>query len=247
MIQTQHSFVFRMRRLTHVELRKVITTRSSRWVLISIATLWLLAGGLQLWEASAGEAETIRPASALAGMYLTMGLFAPILSILVMSSDWRSRDVMTLFALEPRRHFVFGAKVLASMILALVLFSAVLMLSLIMSWGVAAVTGIPLEWAEYATGIHLLTVSTIFGTLYGIGIGSALLIPALAIVVSLVQITVDASLSLTLDWGSYFASTSVMSPFVGEGHVGPAVTSFVLWYVIPIAVGLWRNQSKEAA
>jgi ABC-2 type transport system permease protein len=101
-------------RLTGIELRKMVDTRSGRWLLATVA---LLIAATIVISVLVGEADLHR----LDGMFefalAPIGILLPILGILSVTSEWSQRTTLLTFALVPRRERVTAAKALAACLL----------------------------------------------------------------------------------------------------------------------------------
>ncbi|MFT4050942.1 MAG: hypothetical protein QM677_01685 [Microbacterium sp.] len=234
--------------LTLLELRKILSTRGTRWVLIVTVFLSALMGlGAIVLSTVTGSSKT-EFAIAAVGLSLSVLLFSPIVAILVVSGDWQSRDVMTLFALVPRRAGVFWSKAIATVVLVVGLLAASLIVALVTTVLVALFSGRQFAWGTgIGTGFGLIVSGALAGTLSGIAIGSALLRPAVAIVVViLANLGVDPALSLLPNGiGSYLQYRAIPNAFAGDATGWMVITSTLLWVIVPGIIGFWRNETKD--
>jgi ABC-2 type transport system permease protein len=102
-------------RLTAVELRKTVNTRSGFWVLITVAALTLIVGLISVTN-HGGHGSTYEHVfhdASLPSAYLL-----PVVGILLICGEWTQRTTLTTFALVPVRRRVIFAKVIASMIVS---------------------------------------------------------------------------------------------------------------------------------
>ncbi|MEV6488461.1 ABC transporter permease [Actinoplanes sp. NPDC051633] len=104
-----------MLRLIAVELRKLADTRAGLWLLIVIALASVATAAILLLAAPAEE-------QTFAGFFgfaqLPAGVLLPVLGILSMTGEWSQRTALTTFALTPQRGRVFGSKLAAAVIIA---------------------------------------------------------------------------------------------------------------------------------
>ncbi|NUP75357.1 MAG: hypothetical protein HOQ07_12025, partial [Sinomonas sp.] len=96
----------------NVEARKLVDTRSARWLLVVMLLIGLMLIGLAVGVAhergAALEVSTI-----IAGLALPGALVSPFLAILSITADWQHKDVVKFYALQPRRLVILAAKYVA--------------------------------------------------------------------------------------------------------------------------------------
>lgn len=237
----------RFARSLRAELRNVRVTRGTRWALGLTAGLWVAVGAGVTAIALLLDAGEVSIAGALLGMGSAVTVFVPILAIFVMAADWQTRDVLTTFALEPRRHLVFFAKastaliVCASLVVLAGLFAAIVTIVLAMA------TGSSIAWSTDAETIAVLLGGAAVGTVSGIAYGAATQRVAIAIVFSLVQgLVIDPLLLLVPNGGgSWVRLSAIVDAVSGTGPIAPALTAAVLWLVVPLAIGFARHQRAD--
>ncbi|AZS42724.1 hypothetical protein BWL13_00262 [Microbacterium oleivorans] len=237
----------RFARSLRAELRNVRTTRGTRWALGLTASLWVIVGAGVALIAVLLDATTVSVGAALLGMGSAVTIFIPILAIFIMAADWQSRDVLTTYVLEPRRHIVFFAKVLAAVIVCATLVLAAALLAVVFTAVLALVSGAAITWNADAETIAVLLWSAAVGTVSGIAYGAATQRVAIAIVFSLVQgFVIDPLLTLVPHGvGNWFRLSAIADAGSSGGAIGPALTAGVLWLVVPLAVGFVRNQRAD--
>ena len=103
-------------RLARVELRKMFTTRSGFWLLVSIAVLTPVAAGSVVVLAPDSDVtyENFTRASG-----FPTSLIMPMMAILAVTSEWSQRSGLTTFTLVPSRARVIGAKAIATLLVGL--------------------------------------------------------------------------------------------------------------------------------
>lgn len=237
----------RFRRSLRAELRKVRTTRGTQWALGIIGVLWALVGAGVATVSLLGGAHAVSVSGTLLGMGSAVVVFIPVLGILIMAGDWQSRDVVTVFALEPRRHIVFWAKAATSVILGLVLVVAAGTAAVASAALIALFGGVGLAWDLNAEATSELLWTAGVGIVSGIAYGAALLRVALAVVFSLVQgFVIDPLLALVShDIGSWFRLGAISDFGSTGGPLGQALVATVLWLALPLAIGFLRNQRSD--
>lgn len=234
-------------RLVHVELRKSVDTRAGRWVLGLMAALG--AGSLALTIAFGGE-QASGFDSYVGAAVGPMVLLLPLIGVLSMTSDWSQRSVMTTFALVPRRQRVLTAKLLSSFALVLATIAVVTVISLLTYLLHGATTGRTYDWTHTPATLMGLVGTAVGATLTGVTFGALLLYTPLAItVVVLIPTLYDVVLTTTAPevapWiSSYGVAGWLSDPTLGE-ELLPTLTSFLLWTVLPLGAGWWRQLRRE--
>jgi ABC-type transport system involved in multi-copper enzyme maturation permease subunit len=230
-------------RLTLVELRKMVNTRSGFWVSIGIAGITLLTAII----ASAnhgGRDATLTHVLHAAGQ--PAAYLLPVMGVLLICSEWSQRTKLTTFTLVPSRARVIAAKLGASWIVSTVALVVILLLSVV----TATVFG------HHPGGIgsvswQVLTQSWVYlaaTMVVGLGFGAAILVSAPAIVLYLL---------LPLVWGAlvsnisaldgvarWLDSSQTLSPMAQHSLTGiqwaHALVTLAVWAGIPILIGWVR-------
>jgi len=232
--------------LTLVELRKVLYTRVSQAVLLcTLAVGLLISAALTLVGAdNAGRVDLSGP---MVSLSLAVALGTPLIGVLIMTGDWNSREVVTLFLLEPRRARVFASKVAATVLLSAMTVVAVILLSGAFAAATALALRVPLTVGDASSEIGPLLVACFIGAISGAALASAIMSTPLAVAAVIIQTAVvDPILSLApVSWGAYVAPSSVANYFEGTADIGPAASAAALWIVLPLTVGLWRTCRRE--
>lgn len=237
----------RFGRSLRAELRNVRTTRGTRWALGLTVSLWVIVGAGVALIAVLLESSNVSVGASLLGMGSAVTIFIPILAIFIMAADWQSRDVLTTYALEPRRHIVFFAKALTAVIVCAVLVLAAALLAVAFTALLGLTAGAAIAWTADAESIAVLLWSAAVGTVSGIAYGAATQRVAIAIVFSLVQgFVIDPLLSFVPHGiGNWFRLTAITDAGSSGAAVGPALTAVLLWLVVPLAIGYVRNQRAD--
>ena len=237
-------------RLAQVELRKMVDTRAGRWLLITVGVviaailtiLLFVEGGAHGYEGYFGATS------------MPLMILVPIVGILAATAEWSQRTGLTTFALEPRRHRVVLAKVVASLVAAAA--------SLVTALGLAALVNLvavtargadsswTLGWGLFA-GVALVLVLNLA---QGVGFGLSLLNTPAAIVAYLVLPTawsfVTALVEPMRTAGEWLDLGNATQPLL-EGAAMQARdwaqvgTAGALWVVVPLVLGLWRVTRSE--
>lgn len=237
-------------RLVHVELRKQLDTRAGRWLLVAIGlvvgaivTIMLfVGGGAHGFEGYFGATS------------LPLMLLVPIVGILAATAEWSQRTGLTTFALEPRRHRVVLAKVVASLGAAAASFVTALALAAVANLVAVQVRGADSPWSLSAGMLWGVALVLVLSLAQGVGFGLSLLNTPAAIVAYLVLPTawsiVSGLVSQMRTVGEWLDIGAATEPLL-EGAAMQARdwaqvgTSSLLWVVLPLAIGLWRVRRSE--
>jgi ABC-type transport system involved in multi-copper enzyme maturation permease subunit len=229
-------------RLTKVELRKMVDTRSGFWLQLAVLGLTVLTVVITVLAGHESD-RTFR--HILSNALAPAGVLLPVVGILLVSSEWSQRTALISFALVPRRPRLIAAKVLAGVVLGLV---ATLVAIVFAALGTAlASPDIPNVWSLPLglLGQDLLYVMT--AMVIGVAFGAALLASAPAIVLyfglpaALAALGSIHSLHGLMEWINSAQSLEPLTLEVLGGKAwGQVLTTLVLWMVLPLAIGLWR-------
>lgn len=246
-----------MSRLFRAEMFKIRTT-SGPWVCLAV-TLLLTALGIVLsfLVAHRGTVHFGAPTSThdlrdLMGAGFTAGtVMAPVLGVLVVTTEYRHKVLTATLLLNPRRSQVLTAKVLACVVWGLVLCVA--------SLALVAAMGIPLLVSQGGSVSHFLdqvgpVVPGLLGAyallaVYGLGIGVLVrnqiagVILALGISLVLEPIVVALFRALVqwdVNWLPSRATQAVAGGLTG-GHAGAGIVGTVLltWWLGALALLAW--------
>jgi len=237
-------------RLVAVELRKILDTRAGFWLQAATVAITALVVVVRL---AAGDAGDHTFAAVLDVGLKPAAVLLPIAGILLVTSEWSQRTGMVTFALVPVRSRVLGAKLIASLVLAI----ALLAISVaIVAAGVlvAAPGGADGTWSDAGTLIGQSAVYLTGGMLTGVAFGMVLLASAPAIVALFalpIVWTAVASLSFFSDAAPWLDTRLALGPMPQEvlspTQWAHAATALALWMVLPLAIGLWRITRREVA
>jgi ABC-2 type transport system permease protein len=230
-------------RLTAVELRKMVNTRSGFWVPIGVAVVTLAVSVIASVNHGGHAAALTHVLHAAA---LPSAFLLPVMGVLLICGEWSERTTLTTFTLVPSRWRVLGAKLGASAIVSTIALAACLLSTFVCVdlFGRAPGGAGSLPWAVIAQAWLYLGS----GMAMGLAFGAAILLTAPAIVAYLLLPTVwDAvvgginGLSGIARW---LDSTPTLSPLTQQPMSGTqwahAVTTFAVWIGIPIVIGWAR-------
>ncbi|MCK5890759.1 MAG: ABC transporter permease subunit [Aeromicrobium sp.] len=253
-IQTQRPGV-PFSRLVTVELRKMFDTRSG---------FWLVATSLIISVLAAVAVIAFVPDSELsfgifgAAFGTPLSLFLPIIAALAVTSEWSQRSGLVTFTLAPHRGAVIGAKAASSIIVAVVAILFAFVVGALGNVVGAAINGISPVWNLDVLDVVYLFIGNIFGVLIGFMFGVLLRNSAAAVVAYLVySFVLPAILSLLAALQEWFAdiqpwidfSNAQIPLFNGDTLSGEQWaqlgTSSLIWFWIPLAVGVWSVLRAE--
>ena len=243
------------RRLLGVEFRKSYDTRSSFWLLVTIAIMVL--GGEVIALIVVGTHDTtgvdFGTFSTVAGFLSSVLL--PVLGILLVSSEWSQRTAMVTFALEPRRGRVIWAKLVVGIELALITIVGALGLGAICNVIYGTFPNKVTDWANAGDMIHGIigfTILQILNMLVGFALASLCLSSPTAIVVffiySFLVPTIIGIASALMHWFKEFApwidfnaaQGKIFDWDMGGKDWAHLLVSGFIWVVVPFFLGAWR-------
>jgi ABC-2 type transport system permease protein len=236
-------------RLVAVELRKMVNTRAGFWLQFATVAITVV---VVLVRSFVGEAADHTFAAMLDVGVKPAAVLLPIAGILLVTSEWSQRTGMITFALVPVRSRVLGAKLIASLILALAMLA---MAVAVTAAGVlVASPGVDGTWSDVAPLIGQTAVYLGGGMLTGVAFGMVVLASAPAIVALFalpIAWTAIASLSFFADAAPWLDTRLALAPMHEEvmsatqwAHAG---TALALWMLLPLLIGIWRITRREVA
>lgn len=236
-------------RLTKVELRKMVDTRSGFWLLLAVIGLTVVTVVVTLLAA---HEDSLTFRHILSNALQPAGVLLPVVGILLVSSEWSQRTALISFALVPDRPRLIAAKALAGVVLGLL---ATVMAIVFAALGTAlASPDIPHVWTLPVGLLVQDFVYVVTSMVIGIGFGAALLASAPAIVLyfglpaALGALGSIHSLGGTIEWINNAESLGPLTEVVMSGHEwSMALVTLVLWLVLPLAVGMWRIAGRDLA
>jgi hypothetical protein len=235
-------------RLVAVELRKIADTRAGFWMQVATVALTALVVILRL---AVGDAADHTFASVLDVGLKPAAVLLPVAGILLVTSEWSQRTGMITFSLVPVRSRVLGAKLVASLVLAV----AMLAVSVaIVAAGVLVAGPGGAAWSDAGTLIGQSVVYLTAGMVTGVAFGMVLLASAPAIVALFalpIAWTAVASLSFLAGAAPWLDTRLALGPMPQEvlsttqwAHAG---TALALWMLLPLLIGTWRITRREVA
>lgn len=231
-------------RLVLVEVRKCVDTRAGSWLMAAVVAAAVVVVGAALLNADPADRSF---AGFLSTGALPIGLLLPVLGILLVTSEWSQRTVLTTFSLVPHRGRVVVAKLLAGVILGI---AAALVCVGITAGGdvVAQVSGeTDGSWTTSLSALGSLAVFQLVNVVVGVGFGLALLSSPVAIVLYFALPTLVGILAtLVPDVGTVAARIDLsrtLPPLLESAMTGrewaQMAVSTALWAVAPALLAAW--------
>jgi hypothetical protein len=176
----------------------------------------------------------------------------PIAGILLVTSEWSQRTGMITFALVPVRSRVLGAKLIASIVLALTTLG--IGVAVVAATVFVASPGVEGTWADVAPLVAQSAVYLGGGMVVGVAFGAILLAPAPAIVALFALPTAwlaVTSLPFFGEAGPWVDTGRALGPLSREVASGTqwaqVATALALWMLLPLLIGTWRITRREVA
>jgi ABC-2 type transport system permease protein len=236
-------------RLTRIELRKMLDTRSGLWfsaavaavTLITVIITSLVKGGHDATLARLFN-NSVQPAA----------ILLPVLGVLLVCSEWSQRTVLTTFTLVPHRDRILRAKLAASIVVASAAFAVCLACSVMFGELLPAPGGAgSLSIVVLAQGLVFLTATMVIGVAFG----AAIMLSAPAIVIYLALPTAWDALSSTIHPLKTLSHWLAIGPTLGPlathsfsaADWAHAATTLALWLAVPLIIGMWRFARRDVS
>ncbi len=236
-------------RLWRTEVRKLVDTRASRWLLIAITGATPIVIAVMLFVLNRQDLTFNK----LVDYSSTPEkILLPALGLLAMTSEWSQRTGLVTFTLVPNRGRVLLAKSLATISLGLmvtgVMFAACAVGNLL---GAELRQGVG-SWSFGLSGIAEITLVQVIGLIEGMAFGLALLMTAGAVVSYYVLPTLWSALFATSSLrraGSWVDMNKAAGNLYDEKITGTGWLQLLfaasLWIIVPLAIGVWRVSRAE--
>lgn len=238
-------------RLTRVELRKSVDTRASRWLLIGVAMIGLAMTVISALTGSAKDHTFHTSASSIQG---TMAVLLPVVSILLVTSEWSQRTALQTFVLTARRGRIVAAKLFAGAVIAVAVAGYGIVLSAVAT-ATASTHPSGGGWQHAGTVVLGSVVVQLISQLSGMGFGLLLLSSAGAIVANFVipiawaalagGINALAGVQPWLDPAK--ASTNLLGGDMNAHRWAEVGVVTLIWVVSLLAAGALRLRRKDIA
>ncbi len=233
-------------RLTRVELRKMVDTRSGFWLQLTVLALTVLVVVITL---IAGHEDDWTFRNILGNALVPAGILLPVAGILLVTSEWSQRTALVSFALVPERIRLIAAKLLAGVVLGMIAFAFA---ALVAALGTAVASpDIAHVWTFPVGLVGQDVLYAVSAMAIGVAFGAALQASAPAIVLYFALPTALGalgsihSISGTVEW---FGSGSLewLTQNLLSGHEWAQVlVTLALWMALPLAIGIWRVTTRD--
>jgi ABC-2 type transport system permease protein len=239
-------------RLTRVEMRKMVDTRSGFWLLLVIG---LLSAAFVVINLFAGPDENRTFDQFFQGSLFPVGVLLPVLGILMVTSEWSQRTTLSTFTLVPKRLRITLAKIFAgtsyavlSLISSLVFATAGFGLAEGLGRAAAGST-----WSIEVTALAGAVLFQVMGMLSGLAFGLILLNTPAAIVLSFVLPTgltiLGSAIKSISDWVVWLDINQPAANLTENSMTGDdwkhLATASLLWIWVPLALGSLRLIRRE--
>lgn len=235
-------------RLTAVEVRKVLDTRSGRaLVLLPLALSAAIA-------AAAVSVQDQGPVSVIDTFVLSAALFnisLPVLAILSFTQEWSTRSSMLTFALTPRRGLVFAAKYVAVTAMSLATLMTAMLLTIAAATAIAGARGLPVAysvssgfWSAVVTVLLFVALGAALGGLIG---STAPAVGAFLVLTAFADALLGAVLGPAAAWLRLADAVEAVGTQRFDAPTGPqAAVALLVWIALPLALASVRFGSREA-
>ena len=243
-----------MTRIVGVELRKMFDTRAGFWLMASIVIASVLATAAIIAFAPDDQMTFANFATAIGA---PMTIILPMIGVLAVTSEWSQRSGLTTFTLIPHRGRVLGAKFIAALTVGIVAMFIALVVGTLGTLLASVITGLDPVWDATVTDFALITLGSVLGMLFGFTLGVLIRNSAGAIVAYFVYTLVLPPLLGLLavsqqwfadlqPWVDYnFSQTSLFNGVMTSEQWQQLAVSGTLWFLLPLAVGLFLIRRSE--
>ncbi|KRF29729.1 ABC transporter permease [Phycicoccus sp. Soil802] len=241
-------------RIIGVELRKMFNTRSGFWLMASLVITNVLATAAIIVFAPDDQLTFDNFAAAIGA---PMTVILPMIGILAVTSEWSQRSGLTTFTLVPHRGRVLRAKFLAATTVGVVSMFVALVVGVLGTLLGSAVAGVDPVWNVSAAHFALIVLGSVLGMLFGFMLGLVIRNSAGAIVTYFVYTLVLPPLLGLLaanqrwfadvqPWVDYsYAQRPLFEGTLTSQQWQHLAASGVLWFLLPMAVGLFVVRRAE--
>lgn len=236
-----------LRRLTRVELRKMLDTRAGFWMMASIVITALLATVAVILFAPSEDISYVSFATAIG---FPMTVILPLVAVLSVTSEWSQRTGLTTYTMIPHRSRAIAAKGLASLAVAIASMLLAFALGAVGNLIGATVASTDLVWdVSVAEGLSIV-LGNILGVAIGFTLGMLLRNSPGAIVGVFVYVfvipTLFELLAASQDWFSdlqpwvdfQFTQIELFSGTLNAQQWANLAVAGMLWLVVPLLLGL---------
>jgi ABC-2 type transport system permease protein len=242
-------------RLVKVELRKMFTTRSGFWMLVSIGVLTPISAGSLLVF---GLNSDVTYQNFVRASGFPMSVILPMIAILAVTSEWSQRSGLTTFTLVPSRGRVIGAKAIATLLVGLGSVALAFAVGALANVAGSALAGLDTVWDISLSMAPQIVLFNLIGMAIGFTLGVVLRNSAAAIVgYFVVSLVLPGVLLLLAQVRSWFEN---LQPWIDWNETQVALlegamdtgkqwamlgSTTMIWIIIPLVVGLLSLRRSE--
>src|SRR4051812_23884374 len=227
----------------------MVDTQAGFWLQVAMVALTVVVVVVRLLVGDAAD-HTFQ--SVLDAGLQPAAILLPVLGILLITSEWTQRTGLITFALVPVRSRVLGAKLIASLLLAVAMLA--MSVAVVAAGVFVSSPGVAGTWSDAVPLIGQSAVNLTAGMVVGVALGAILLAPAPAIVfLFALPVSWMAVLSLPVfsgvgPWVDYARALGEMTAYVRSPTEWAQVgTSLVIWMVLPLLIGARRITRREVS
>ncbi|KAB2348841.1 ABC-2 transporter permease [Actinomadura rudentiformis] len=237
-------------RLTAVELRKMIDTRSSRWLLIIISLVAVAMMPVVLFAVPKQDQTLLEFFTA---SQVGVSILLPILGILAVTTEWSQRTALTTFTLVPERPRILAAKLIAGSVLG-ALFACVGLAVALIARTVGELMGRSdgswsLSPGRFGVTVLLAVVMLFMGIAFGTLFMNSPLAIVLFLVLPIVWSTLGGMISKLKGPAGWLDTNLTLTALTEPGITGEewarAGTSLAVWMLLPLVIGTIRLIKRE--
>ena len=242
-------------RLVKIELRKMFTTRSGFWMLVSIGALSVMATGAVLIFAPDSEIAYENFAAAIG---FPMSVILPMIAILGVTSEWSQRSGLTTFTLVPSRGRIIWAKAFATFVVGVVSMAVAFAVGAVGNLLGSTVMGLDTVWDVSLAAAAQILLGNLVGMAIGFTLGVVLRNSAAAIVgYFVVSLVLPGILALLAQVRSWFAdlqpwidwNTTQVALFENDTDTAREwamlASTTGIWIALPLVIGLLFLRRSE--
>ncbi|HEX5512489.1 MAG TPA: hypothetical protein VFX41_12300 [Actinomycetales bacterium] len=233
-------------RLTGIELRKSVDTRSGRVLMLVVLGLGL--AGLA-WRVVNAANTPVTFEHYLGTAMIGVQLVLPVVGLMAMTSEWTQRTALSTFTSTPRRGRIITAKVTSALLLGTVLTALIVVLGWAATLLGGAVTGTEPVFDGSLKLVGGVLIANLLNLLMASAFGALIPVTAAAIVAFLVapQLWAAAGTALFKDAAQWLDVYGAFGRIVSWRWVDlpQSATSIAAWIVVPLAVGVFMSLRRE--
>jgi len=229
-------------RLTGVELRKMSDTRAGWWLELSVLTIMVITATA---TCAAGHPNQRTFQHILSNALIPAAILLPVVGMLLITSEWSQRTTLTTFTLVPRRSRVLVAKLLAATTISVIPFAFGVAISA--AGAAVSPSGVHGAWTLHGAVLAQGLIYLVTNMMIGVAFGTALLASAPAIVAYFALPTAISGLTSAVGKHSFLAWIDTSTAFapmtersLSATQWGRVSTTWAVWLLLPLAIGLWR-------